>query len=68
MPPEVAFFFLSVGATERSRTADLIITSELLYQLSYGGYKIDLKNLLNFIFNINFTSYDNFDDHFELFL
>jgi hypothetical protein len=24
-------------ATERSRTADLIITSELLYQLSYGG-------------------------------
>jgi hypothetical protein len=25
------------GANERSRTADLIITSELLYQLSYVG-------------------------------
>ena len=25
------------GATERIRTADLLITSELLYQLSYGG-------------------------------
>ena len=26
-----------VKATERNRTADLIITSELLYHLSYGG-------------------------------
>ena len=28
---------LKVKATERNRTADLIITSELLYHLSYGG-------------------------------
>ena len=26
-----------VGATERSRTAGLMITNQLLYQLSYGG-------------------------------
>ncbi len=25
------------GATERSRTADLLITNQLLYQLSYDG-------------------------------
>ena len=25
------------GATERNRTADLLITNQLLYQLSYGG-------------------------------
>jgi hypothetical protein len=27
----------SIGANERTRTADLLITSELLYQLSYIG-------------------------------
>ena len=27
----------SIGATERSRTAGLMITNQLLYQLSYGG-------------------------------
>ena len=27
------------GAATRSRTLDLLITSELLYQLSYGGQK-----------------------------
>ena len=26
-----------VKATERDRTADLLITNQLLYQLSYGG-------------------------------
>ena len=26
-----------IGATERSRTAGLMITNQLLYQLSYGG-------------------------------
>jgi hypothetical protein len=26
-----------IGATVRSRTADILITSEVLYQLSYGG-------------------------------
>ena len=31
-------------ATERSRTADLIITSELLYQLSYGGVHLDTNS------------------------
>ena len=29
---------LKNGATERSRTADLLITNQLLYQLSYGGF------------------------------
>ena len=29
-----------VGANERIRTADLLITSELLYQLSYIGLKM----------------------------
>ena len=30
--PEMIF-----GATARTRTADLLITNQLLYQLSYGG-------------------------------
>ena len=29
--------FVKTRATERSRTADLMITNQLLYQLSYGG-------------------------------
>ncbi len=29
--------FCKIGATVRSRTADILITSEVLYQLSYGG-------------------------------
>ncbi|SVA82849.1 uncharacterized protein METZ01_LOCUS135703 [marine metagenome] len=33
----------TVGAATRSRTLDLLITSELLYQLSYGGKSNDLK-------------------------
>ena len=32
-------FRIKVKATERNRTADLIITSELLYHLSYGGVR-----------------------------
>ena len=36
---------VQVKATERNRTADLIITSELLYHLSYGGViKLNFKN------------------------
>jgi hypothetical protein len=31
------FFALRIGAGERNRTLDLLITSELLYQLSYTG-------------------------------
>ena len=31
---------LKNGATERSRTADLLITNQLLYQLSYGGISV----------------------------
>jgi hypothetical protein len=30
---------LSTGADERNRTVDLLITNELLYQLSYIGYR-----------------------------
>jgi hypothetical protein len=33
------------GATVRSRTADILITSEVLYQLSYGGSPHQITNL-----------------------
>ena len=33
----MAFRSCAYGATARTRTADLLITSELLYLLSYGG-------------------------------
>ncbi len=33
---------LFTGATTRNRTGDLRITSALLYQLSYGGWKTQL--------------------------
>jgi hypothetical protein len=29
--------FEIIGATARNRTADILITSEVLYRLSYGG-------------------------------
>ena len=35
------------GATVRSRTADILITSEVLYQLSYGGPKCS-RNIVVF--------------------
>ena len=37
------------GATVRSRTADILITSEVLYQLSYGGPKKGFKYNVFFI-------------------
>ena len=37
---------LSDGAPARSRTADLLITNQLLYQLSYKGIRI------NEVFNV----------------
>lgn len=33
------------GAGERNRTLDLLITSELLYQLSYSGGVLRMKAL-----------------------
>ena len=36
-PLEVGFVLDSDGAGERNRTLDLLITNELLYQLSYTG-------------------------------
>ncbi len=33
------------GATVRSRTADILITSEVLYQLSYGGPNSKVWNI-----------------------
>ncbi len=30
-------------ATERDRTADLLITNQLLYHLSYGGFKFPMS-------------------------
>jgi hypothetical protein len=39
-----------IGATVRSRTADILITSEVLYQLSYGGLgaQSDCKEVISF--------------------
>ena len=34
---ELAYFLGKSGAGERTRTADLLITNQLLYQLSYAG-------------------------------
>jgi hypothetical protein len=34
------------GAGDRSRTRDLLITSQLLYQLSYASLNMDLVNQL----------------------
>ncbi len=31
----------SIGAGERTRTADLLITNQLLYQLSYAGIPVE---------------------------
>ena len=39
------------GATGQSRTDDLLITNELLYQLSYGGVSILKYNNLLLITN-----------------
>jgi hypothetical protein len=36
------------GATVRSRTADILITSEVLYQLSYGGSKMMFSHIIFF--------------------
>ena len=38
-------FLLSSGAGDRSRTYDLRITNALLYQLSYTGETLNLRNL-----------------------
>ena len=35
--------FREFGAGKRARTADLLITNQLLYQLSYAGLRRDLK-------------------------
>jgi hypothetical protein len=35
--PTIEWAFLIFGAGTRSRTRDLLITSQLLYQLSYTG-------------------------------
>ena len=43
-----------IRATERDRTADLLITNQLLYQLSYGGFLLKKsKNLHDGFAQIN---------------
>ena len=39
-PLHYSIYTLSLGAGTRSRTRDLLITSQLLYQLSYTGFFI----------------------------
>ena len=34
-----------IGADERSRTSDLLITNQLLYQLSYVSNRMNYKDL-----------------------
>ena len=43
------------GAPARIRTADLLITNQLLYQLSYKGVSF-FKQLLGYITNKNFNT------------
>ena len=48
---------LKGGATVRSRTADILITSEVLYQLSYGGPKVfefERRNMVVFFDRVNY--------------
>ena len=37
-----------IGATVRNRTADILITSEVLYRLSYGGSSLNGINIVAF--------------------
>ncbi len=37
------------GATVRNRTADIFITSEVLYQLSYGGFGLEIREYNTFL-------------------
>ena len=41
-PPTFAGGLLAIGATGRNRTPNLLITNQLLCQLSYGGTSIIL--------------------------
>ena len=48
--PRISTRLYMFGAGTKSRTRDLLITSQLLYQLSYtgnGGYYIYYKRLVN---------------------
>ena len=40
------YFAVSTGAGTRSRTRDLLITSQLLYQLSYTGVTVEVVRIL----------------------
>ena len=51
--PRISARLYLYGAGTKSRTRDLLITSQLLYQLSYtgnGGHYIDYKALVNLFF------------------
>ncbi len=37
-----------IGASERNRTADLLITNQLLYRLSYTGFKEKSYDYMSF--------------------
>ena len=39
---------MDIGAGERNRTLDLLITSELLYQLSYSGISLLFQSGTNY--------------------
>ena len=44
-----------IGATERNRTADILITSEVLYHLSYGGLLFYMYTFFNIVSNLLFN-------------
>ena len=42
---EPIYCLMCIGAGERTRTADLLITNQLLYQLSYAGQSKNIQLL-----------------------
>ena len=56
-------FFIFFGAPTRSRTADLLITNQLLYQLSYKGL---MRFLIVFNILSRFIFVDLYDEKLSL--
>ncbi len=52
--------FLTIRAEEGTRTPDLLITNQLLYQLSYFGFLIFSRNLKNYPLKKGLQMYTNF--------
>jgi hypothetical protein len=53
--------FLRSGAATKSRTRDPLITSQMLYQLSYSGFN---KSKIYFLFQFLISKERNFDQNY----